>query len=91
VPLSHIDEHAETPRQPELKSDDADVLRLRALLALRDLELDPLVLLQRPETAGLNSGEVNEHVVTAPVLSDETETLVAVEPLDSTLNHYNSL
>src|SRR4051812_48882227 len=58
VPRDRIGEHTETARQPELKSDDADVLGLRALLALRDVELDPLVLLQRPEATGLDGGEV---------------------------------
>src|SRR5690349_18598549 len=68
-------------------SDETDLLGLRALLALRDLELDALVLLQRPVTGGLDGGEVHEHVGAAPVLADESEALVSVEPLHGSLCH----
>src|SRR6266540_5819742 len=40
--------------------DGADVLRLRALLAARDLELDPLVLREGPEAGGVDRREVDE-------------------------------
>src|SRR4051812_18197598 len=68
-------------------SERADVLRLRALLALRDFELHALVLLEAAETAGRDRGEVGEDVGAAAILADEAEALVAVEPLHSTCNH----
>src|SRR5689334_17749970 len=71
-------------------SDDPDVLGLRAFLTAGDLELDPLVFLQRPVTAGLDGGEVHEHVVATPILSDKPEALVCVEPLHRALRHSHS-
>src|SRR4051794_12929401 len=71
--------------------DGADLLRLRALLALGDLELDPLILLEAAVATGLDGGEVHEHVVTTSVLADETEPLVGVEPLHRTLCHCHLL
>src|SRR4051794_16541436 len=71
----------------EVSSDEADLVGLRALLALRDLELDPLVLLQAAVAAGLDRGEVHEHVGATPVLADETGALVGVAPLRGSLWH----
>src|SRR3954466_12086193 len=71
----------------EVSSDEADLVGLRALLALRDLELDPLVLLQAAVAAGLDRGEVHEHVGATPILADETVALVGVEPLHGSLCH----
>src|SRR5438552_16131114 len=68
-------------------SDQADVRRLRTLGALRDVELDPLVLVQATEAAGLDRREVREHVGAATIRGDETETLVRVEPLHRTDSH----
>src|SRR3954463_1285913 len=70
-----------------VKSGDADVLGLRTLGALRDVELDLLILVKRLVAAGLDGGEVDEHVLAAAVLRDEAETLVGVEPLDGSLSH----
>src|SRR5215813_14378427 len=67
--------------------DGANLLRLGALLALGDLKLDPLVLLQRAVAARLDGGEVHEHVRSAAVDSDEAEALFGVEPLDGSLRH----
>src|SRR3954464_9471585 len=72
---------------PEVWSDGADPVGLRALLALRHLELDPLVLLQAAVAAGLDRGEVHEHVGATPILADETVALVGVEPLHGSLCH----
>src|SRR3954452_22381197 len=70
-----------------MRSGDANVLRLRALGALGEVELDLLVLLERLVAAGLDGGEVDEHVLAAAVLRDEAEALLGVEPLDGSLSH----
>src|SRR5207249_7012208 len=69
------------------RSEPADVLRLRALAALRDVELHPLVLLQAAEAGGRDGREVGEHVSAAVVGRDETEALVCVEPFHRTGGH----
>jgi hypothetical protein len=46
----------------ELGSDDAHAGGLRALLALADLELDALALVEAAESAGVDLGVVHEHV-----------------------------
>src|ERR1051325_5309575 len=53
--------------------DGADALGLRPLLALPDLELNPLALVQGLEAGAGNLGVVDEDVGTATVLRDETE------------------
>src|SRR4030095_7250356 len=68
-------------------SERANLLRLRALLALGDLELDPLVLFQSAVAARLDGREVDEHVSTPAVDGDEAEALVCVEPLHGSLRH----
>src|SRR4051794_39306880 len=68
-------------------SDGADVLRLRALRALRGVELDPLVLVEALVAAAGDGGVVDEHVLAAVIGSDEAEALFAVEPLHSSLCH----
>src|SRR3954463_4768874 len=70
-----------------LVSERANLLRLRALLALGDLELDPLVLFQSAVAARLDGREVDEHVSTPAVDGDEAEALVCVEPLHGSLRH----
>jgi hypothetical protein len=56
-------------------------------LALANLEADALILVQGPETRGLDRGVVNEEVRTALIGGDESETLFGVEPLDCALSH----
>src|SRR5258705_13884667 len=76
------------PRQARLadSGDQADLLRLRALLTLRDLELHALTVFQRLVAFHLDGGEVDENVL-PPVNRDETVALLAVEPLDGALCH----
>src|SRR3954449_4659921 len=68
-------------------SDGLDVLRLRALGALGDLELHALVLVQRAVALGRDRRVVDEDVCAAAVLGDEAEALLSVEPLHGTLCH----
>ena len=68
-------------------SDGADLVGLRALGALGDLELDPLGLVERAVALVVDGGVVNEHVGAAAVLGDETEALLSVEPLHGALCH----
>src|SRR3954453_5329889 len=78
------------PGRPSLLnycSDRADVLRLQALRALSDLELDPLVLVQGAEALRLDRRVVHEHVGPAVLLGDEAEALLAVEPLNCSQSH----
>src|SRR5438552_4901691 len=72
-------------------SDCADVRGLRALSALRDIELDPLVLVEAAEAVRGDSREVGEHVRATAVRCDEPVALVRVEPLHSTDSHIFSL
>src|SRR4051794_16075625 len=72
-------------------SERADVRGLRALLALGNLELDPLVLVQAAVPRGLDRGEVGEDVRAAVVRGDEAEALVRVEPLHNAGNHVRLL
>src|SRR5215211_2390143 len=73
------------------RSDGADLLGLRALLALRHVELDALVLIQRPVTIGGDGRVVHENVGGAVVRRDEAEALLGVEPLHCALNHETRL
>src|SRR4051812_12046292 len=74
-------------RSAERGSERADIRRLRALRALGDVELHPLVLLETAEAARGDRREVGEDVGAAAVLADEAEALVAVEPLHGTCSH----
>src|SRR6476660_6889181 len=69
------------------RSERADVLRLRTLRALGDVELDLLVLVQRLVAVGLDGRVVHEDVVAAVLLRNEAETLLGVEPLHGALSH----
>src|SRR3954451_16725903 len=69
-------------------SDGADVRGLRALLALLDVELHALVLLERAIARRLDGGEVDEDVGRAAVGRDEPVALLAVEPLYGALCHW---
>src|SRR6478735_5265030 len=73
------------------RSERTDVLRLRALRALGDVELDLLVLVQRLVAVGLDGRVVHEDVVAAVLLGDEAEALLSVEPLDGALSHCSLL
>lgn len=64
-----------------------DVACLRTLRPVFDVELDGLTLGQGSETGTLNRAEVNEHICTTIVLSDETEALGFVKPFNSTCSH----
>src|SRR3954469_12934992 len=70
-----------------VKSDGANVLRLRALGTLRDVELDLLVLVQGLVPLALDGRVVHEDVVAAVLLCDEAEALLGVEPLHGALSH----
>src|SRR4051794_18960843 len=79
-----------TPRGPgrsQRRSGGVDVLRLRALLALDDVERHGLALLELTEARGVDRGVVREDVRTAAVLGDEAEALLRVEPLHSSSCH----
>src|SRR5690606_10001181 len=67
-------------------SDGPDQLGLRALLALTDLELHSLVLLDGPESLAHDLRVVNEHVTPATALGDEAAAHFGVEPLHSALS-----
>jgi hypothetical protein len=73
--------------EPGLVADRPDVLGLRALLALGDIELDPLVLIEAAVARRVDGRVVDENVGTAAIWGDETETLLAVEPLHAALSH----
>lgn len=63
-----------------------DHVRLRPLLALRDLELDPLTLLKGAVAVHLDRAVVDENIRTT-VDRDEAVPLLRVEPLDGALSH----
>src|SRR3954469_12262806 len=69
------------------RSERTNVLRLRTLGALRDVELDLLVLVEGLVALRLDRGVVNEDVVAAVLLGDEAEALLSVEPLHGALCH----
>jgi hypothetical protein len=54
---------------------------------LRDLELDPLGLVEAAVTLGVDRGVVDEDVGAAAVLGDESKALLSVEPLHGALCH----
>jgi hypothetical protein len=64
---------------------------LRSLLALGDIETDPLILREGPESPVLDGGVVDEQVGATLIRRNETETLFCVEPLNSSLSHSNFL
>src|SRR5690606_239303 len=68
-------------------SDRAALGGLRALLALRHLELDLLVVLEGAVARTLDLAEVREQVLAAVVGGDEAEALFSVEPLDGSSSH----
>ena len=65
-----------------------DVIRLHALRTSNDVELNTLVFVQCPEARDVDGLVMDEDVlVIAVVNSDETETLVGVEPFDGPQSH----
>jgi hypothetical protein len=73
-------------------SGDGDLLSLQAFLALGHGERHLLTFLQALEAGRLDRAEVNEHVVTALIATDEAKTLGVVEPLHGTgfhLGHFH--
>ena len=69
-------------------SDRLNVVGLLALRSLNDLELDSLVLVERPETGCLNRRVMHEDVlVLTTVDRDEAVALLGIEPLDGALCH----
>ena len=73
------------------RSERVDVRRLRALLALLDVERDPLAFVERAVPAGLDGRVVDEHIRSATVRGGEAEPLLRVEPLDSSFGHCSLL
>src|ERR1700754_4767288 len=67
-----------------------DVLGLRALLALRDVEGHLLAFQKLAEALGGDVRVVGEDVGAAAVLLDEAEALFRVEPLHGTGSHFVS-
>src|ERR1700678_3504121 len=68
-------------------SERTDVLRLRSLLPLGRVELDLLVLIQRPVAGARDRGKVHEHVRRPVIGGDKTKALIGVEPLHCSCCH----
>src|SRR5262249_56176121 len=77
-------------RLPRASVQDRNVLRLGALLALRDVKLNLLPLLQIAVASARDRADVDEHVRTA-LDTDEAEAPVAVEPFHRALRHVDLL
>src|SRR5215472_10241703 len=67
-----------------------DSLRLRAAVALRNLEFDSLTFFKSAVAVRLNSREVDENVPTT-VDRDKAVALIRVEPFDGALSHEQQL
>jgi hypothetical protein len=67
----------------------AYVARLRAFLALRDVVLDLLVILEVSVTLTRDRAEVHKHVCAAVLGSDESEALLRAEPFHGSSCHYD--
>jgi len=67
-----------------------DVTRLEPLGALQQIELDGFALIQRAVTILLDSGEMNEDILSSGPL-DKTVSFSPVKPLHSTLLSHNEL
>jgi hypothetical protein len=66
--------------------DNLNALGLETLGSLDDLKLDLLAFLEAAEAVALDSGVMNENVLTA-LTADESKTLGVVEPLNDSLFH----
>src|SRR5690349_20643413 len=73
------------------RSERGDVRRLRALLALLDVERDPLAFVERAVPAGLDGRVVDEDVRSSTVGGGEAEPLLSVEPLHCSFGHCSLL
>src|SRR4051794_27960786 len=73
------------------RSERRDVRSLRALLALLDVERDPLAFIERAVPAGLDGRVVDEDVRSATVGGGEAEPLLSVEPLHCSFGHCSLL
>src|SRR5262249_34898832 len=71
-------------------SDEPHLVGLRALGALRHLELHLLVLLESPEAGRLDRRVVDEDIRLALALRDEAVALLSVEPFHGALCHVRS-
>jgi hypothetical protein len=71
-------------------AEDLNVLRLGALLALGDVELDLLPFIEAAVAATGDRAEVHEHI-RATFNLDEPVALVAVEPLHRSLRHLDPI
>jgi len=60
------------------------VLRLEPFGPLSHIELDAIALVERFEAGGLNGGMVYENIISCGA-ADESETLIVVKPLYSSL------
>src|SRR6266404_750330 len=78
------------PGPPANLRDYDNLVGLRAPVALRDLELDPLALFEGAVAIRLDSREVDEDVL-ATVDGDKAVSLVRVEPFDGALSHSKQL
>src|ERR1700759_582137 len=70
--------------------DELQIDGLRATLVGFDFEADILAFVQAAQAGGLDSGDMNEHVLAAVLRRDESETLRRVEELNLT-DHYGFL
>src|SRR2546425_1749287 len=77
------------PGPRELRDHD-HLVGLRAPVALRDLELDPLSLFEGAVAIRLDRREMDENVL-ATVDGDKAVSLVRVKPLDGALSHSKQL
>src|SRR4029453_1909952 len=73
------------------RSEGGDVRSLRALLALLDVERDPLAFIERAVPAGLDGRVVDEDVRSATVGGGKAEPLLSVEPLHCSFGHCSLL
>src|SRR5439155_2270759 len=69
--------------------DRADVRRLRALLALRNVELHGLALAQRAIALSGDPGEVDEYIL-ATLWGDKAEAFLVAEPLNGSAHGVSS-
>src|SRR5699024_3510428 len=69
------------------RSDGADLLGLRPLVALADIELHALPLVEGAVAVHVDLAVVHEDVCAASVDLDESVALFGVEPLDRALRH----
>jgi hypothetical protein len=62
--------------------DQADPCRFQPFLPLGDVDDHAIPFAAAREPGSFNSGDVDEHVLCAAILSDEPVALLSVEPLD---------